>query len=137
MKTALLAGNFDIIHPGYIHTFRKAKEYCDYFVVALQTDPTIERPKKIKPILSWEERQNILLSIKYIDEVIKYTTENDLINILKTNRYDVRILGDDYVGKYATGQEYSDEIVYIDREHGWSTTKYKHLICKSLHGENK
>ena len=137
MKIGLIAGSFDIIHPGYIHMFCKAKQLCNHLVIALQTDPTIERPNKIKPILSWEQRQEILLSIRYIDEIVKYITEEDLLNILKTRQYNVRILGDDYVGKYATGQEYSDQIVYIDRNHGWSTTKYKHLICKSLHGENK
>ena len=115
--------------------FRKSQEYCDHLVVCLQTDPTIERPNKIKPILSWEERQEILLSIRYIDEVIKYTTEEDLLNILKTKQYNVRILGDDYVDKHATGQEFSDQIVYIDRSHNWSTTKYKWLIAESLKGK--
>ena len=137
MKIGFIAGSFDVIHPGYIHMFRKAKEHCDYLVVALQTDPTIERPNKLKPILSWEERQEILLSIRYIDEVIKYTTEQDLINILKTRQYNVRVLGDDYIGKHATGQEYSDQIAYIDRDHGWSTTKYKTLLVKSINGESK
>ena len=137
MRIGIIAGSFDIIHPGYMHMFRKSKEYCDKLVIGLQTDPTIERPNKIKPILSWEEREEILLSIRYVDEVIKYTTEADLLDILKTRQYNVRILGDDYVEKYATGQEYSDQVVYIERNHGWSTTKYKHLICKSLNGENK
>lgn len=135
MTIGIIAGSFDIIHPGYIYTFRKAKQYCDYFVVALQTDPAIERPKKIKPILSWDERCEILLSIRFIDEIIKYTTEEDLLNILKTKQFNVRILGNDYINKYATGQEYSDQIVYIDRQHGWSTTKYKSLLLKSLNGE--
>jgi glycerol-3-phosphate cytidylyltransferase len=137
MKIGIIAGVFDVIHPGYMYMFRKSKQYCDHLIICLQTDASIERPHKLKPVLSWEERQEILLSIRYIDEVVKYTTEEDLLNILKTRQYNVRILGDDYVGKYATGQEYSDQIVYIEREHGWSTTKYKHLICKSLHGENK
>ena len=132
MRIGIIAGSFDVTHPGYIYTFRKSKEYCDYLVIALQTDPTIERPFKCKPILSWEERNNILSSIRYIDEVIQYTTEEDLKNILKTNIYNVRILGDDYINKYATGQEYSKKIVYLDRSHGWSTAKYKQLIADSL-----
>jgi glycerol-3-phosphate cytidylyltransferase len=135
MRIGIIAGNFDVIHPGYIHMFRDAKHYCDYLVIALQTDPTIERPNKCKPILSWEERKEVLLSIRFIDEVICYTTEEELLNILKTRQYGVRILGDDYVGKYATGQEYSDKIVYIQRNHGWSTTKYKWLIADSLKGK--
>jgi len=137
MKIGIIAGNFDTIHPGYIYMFRKSKQYCDHLVIALQTDPTVERPNKLKPILSWEEREDILLSIRYIDEVIKYTTEKDLLDILKSKQYNVRILGDDYIGKYATGQEHSDRVVYISRSHGWSTTKYKNLICKSINGENR
>jgi glycerol-3-phosphate cytidylyltransferase len=135
MQIGIIAGNFDIIHPGYIYMFQDAKKSCDYLVIALQTDPTIERPNKCKPILSWEERKEVLLSIRFIDEVIRYTTEEELLNILKTRQYGVRILGDDYVGKYATGQEYSDKIVYIQRNHGWSTTKYKWLIADSLKGK--
>jgi len=137
MKLGIIAGSFDVIHPGYVYMFRKAKEHCDYLVVALQTDPTIERSNKIKPVLLWEERKEILNSIKFIDEIIKYTTEKDLVNILKSNQYHVRILGDDYKDRYATGQEYSNEVVYVDRAHGWSTTKYKQLIAQSLNGENK
>lgn len=137
MLIGLIAGSFDVIHPGYIHMFKRSHEFCDFLVIALQTDPTIERPNKIKPILSYEEREEILLSIRYIDEVKKYTTEADLTNLLKSGQYDVRILGDDYREKYATGQEYSDKIIYLDRSHGWSTTKFKNLICKSLNGENK
>jgi glycerol-3-phosphate cytidylyltransferase len=136
MKIGVIAGSFDIIHPGYIYMFRKSREFCEYLIVALQTDPTIERPNKQKPILSWEERYSILSGIRYIDEIFKYTTEKDLEEYLKNNHCNVRILGDDYRNKYATGQEFSDEIVYIDRSHGWSTTKYKELLCKSL-GENK
>ena len=134
-KFAIIAGSFDVIHPGYIQLFQQARQQCDHLTIALQTDPTIERPSKLKPILSYEEREQILLSIKYIDNVIKYTTEQDLLNILRTGDYNVRILGDDYKNKYATGQEYSKEIVYLDRSHGWSTTKYKKLIAESLNGE--
>ena len=131
-KLGLIAGSFDVIHPGYVYMFAKARNYCDNLVVALQTDPTVERPNKLKPILSYEEREIILLNLRSIDRVIPYTTEKELEEILKNTKYHVRILGDDYVGKYATAQEYSDEIAYIDRSHGWSTTKYKHLICESL-----
>jgi glycerol-3-phosphate cytidylyltransferase len=137
VKIGIIAGSFDVIHPGYIVMFKQAKEYCDYLIVALQTDPTVERPEKCKPILTFEEREEILLSIKYINEVLRYTTEKDLEEILKNNKIDVRILGDDYKNKYATGQEFTKQIKYLDRSHGWSTTKYKKLICKSMHGENK
>ena len=137
VKIGIIAGSFDVVHPGYISMFKQARQYCDYLIIALQTDPTIERPEKCKPVLTFEERKDILLSIKYISEVLKYTTEKDLEEILKNNKIDVRILGDDYRNRYATGQEFTKEIIYLNRSHGWSTTKYKNLICKSLHGENK
>lgn len=134
---AIIAGSFDIIHPGYIYMFSEAANNCDHLTIALQTDPTIERPEKLKPILSYCEREGMLRSIIYIDEVVPYTTEEDLKNILKTGKYNVRVLGDDYRNKYATGQEYSEKIIYVDRSHGWSTTKYKKLIAESLKEQNK
>ncbi len=134
MKKAIIAGSFDVIHPGYIQMFLEAAENCDHVTVALQTDPTIERPEKLKPVLSYCEREEMLRSIIYIDDIIPYTTEEDLLNILKSRKYTVRILGDDYKNKYATGQEFSKHIIYIDRSHGWSTTKYKKLIAESLNG---
>jgi glycerol-3-phosphate cytidylyltransferase len=137
MKIGIIAGCFDILHPGYIYMFKKSKEYCDHLVVALQTDPSIERPNKHKPIFSWEERYSILNSIRYIDEIVKYTTEKDLKNYLINNHCNVRILGDDYINKNATGQEFSEQIFYIDRSHGWSATKYKELLCNNFYGENK
>jgi glycerol-3-phosphate cytidylyltransferase len=137
MQIGFVAGSFDVIHPGYMYMFRKSKQYCDYLVVALQLDPSIERPQKHKPVLTYKERESILYGIRYIDEVIPYNSEDDLIKILKKERYHVRILGEDYKEKYATGQELSEKIVYMDRSHGWSTTKYKKLLCESLHGENK
>jgi len=131
----IIAGCFDVIHPGYICMFRDAKQYCDHLTIALHTDPTVERSEKIKPILTTDERKQILYSIKYIDTIITYQFENDLKEILKSCKYNVRILGDDYKNKYATGQEYSEKIIYLDRSHGWSTTKYKKLIAESLKGK--
>ena len=135
MLFGIVAGSFDVLHPGYIYMFNKSREYCGHLTVALQTDPTIDRPNKLKPILTYDERYSILRSIRYIDDIIKYTTEDDLLIILKTGKYNVRILGDDYIGRYANGQEYSQKIVYIDRSHGWSATKYRNLLCKKLNGE--
>jgi glycerol-3-phosphate cytidylyltransferase len=131
MKTGVIAGNFDVIHPGYIKMFKECKENCDYFVVLLHSDPTIERPEKLKPILSVEERREILFALD-IDTVISYDTENELYWMLKDGNYDVRFLGDDYVGKSFTGDDLDIPIHYLNRDHGWSTTKYKQLIADSL-----
>jgi glycerol-3-phosphate cytidylyltransferase len=128
----VIAGNFDVIHPGYIYMFDEGKSNCKEFVVLLHEDPTLERPEKCKPILSVEERTNILLSIKTIDNVITYKTELDLYEILKEMNPGVRFLGDDYIGKSFTGDDLEIPIHYLNRDHGWSTTKYKTLIAESL-----
>lgn len=130
MKTGVIAGNFDVIHPGYIYTFRECKKNCDRLVVLLHNDPTIERPHKIKPILSVTERIEILSSIRYIDDVIPYDRENDLEELLRTIKPDIRFLGDDYIDKEFTGKYLGIPIMYIKRDHGWSTTKFKTLITK-------
>ena len=131
-KTGLIAGNFDVIHPGYIKMFKECKSYCETFVVLLHTDPSIERPEKLKPILSVEERTEILKSIKYIDYVYSYTYESELVQLLKGIYPDIRFLGDDYKGKSYTGFELNLPIHYLNRDHGCSTTKFKNLISQSL-----
>ena len=132
MIKGVVAGNFDVIHPGYVKTFRECKENCDHFTVLLHTDPTIERPNKLKPILSVDERIEILSSIKYIDDIKVYTYEKELIELLKDNKFSIRFLGDDYIGKSYTGIELNIKVHYISRNHGWSTTKYKKIIADTL-----
>ena len=122
------AGNFDLLHPGYIYTFEAAKEHCDYFIVFLQRDPSETRFTKYKPVVPLYERYKTLMSIKYIDEVVTYQTEDDLLNLIEFFKPDVRILGDDYIGKRFTGDHIPMEIVYTTRSHNWSTTKIKDLI---------
>jgi len=97
MITGFIAGAFDVIHPGYVYMFREAKEYCDYLVVGLHKDP--ETNGKLKPILSVEERSEILKSIVYIDEIYVYSGEDDLYKLIEEVDPDVRFLGDDYKGK--------------------------------------
>ena len=132
MNKGVIAGNFDVIHPGYIKTFKECKKNCDHFTILLHSDPTIERPEKLKPILSIEERVEILDSIKYIDEIQVYTYEKELIEILKNGDFSIRFLGDDYLDKDFTGSHLNIPIHYISRDHGWSTTKFKNAINKSF-----
>ena len=132
MKRGVIAGNFDIIHPGYIKTFKECKENCDHFTILLHSDPTIERPNKLKPILSVDERIEILSSIKYIDDIKVYTYEEELIKLLRDNKFNIRFLGDDYIGKSFTGIELNIDIHYLKRDHGWSTTKFKKLIAETI-----
>ena len=131
MKKGVIAGNFDVIHPGYIKMFEECKRNCDMFIVLLHTDPSIERPHKLKPILSVEERTDILNSIKFIDDVFQYTYEEQLLDLLKMGEFDIRFLGDDYKDKPFTGDNLKIPIHYLDRSHGWSTTKFKKLIAES------
>ena len=132
MIKGVIAGNFDVIHPGYIKTFRECKKNCDHFTVLLHSDPTIERPHKLKPILSVDERIEILNSIKYIDDIKVYTYEKELVDLLKDNKFSIRFLGDDYLGKTFTGIELNIEIHYLSRDHGWSTTMFKKIIAETL-----
>ena len=131
-KTGVIAGNFDVIHPGYIYMFREMKKVCENVIVLLHTDPSIERPEKLQPILSVEERIEILESIRYIDYINTYTYEKDLLDLLKGINPEVRFLGDDYKGKTYTGFELNIPIYYLNRDHGWSTTKFKKLIAETV-----
>ena len=132
-KIGLVAGNFDVIHPGYVSLFEDAKKNaCDYLVIALQGDPTIERPKKCKPVQTVEERKYILESIKYVDEVIHYNTEKELLDIVKNFKYDVRVIGSDYVGRDFTGKSCEKEIYYHERIHEYSLTDLKKRICDQM-----
>ena len=131
-KIGVIAGNFDVIHPGYIHMFDECKNYCDTLLLLLHEDPSIERSEKIKPILSLTERTMILNSLNQIDRIITYKTESDLYEILKSKKIDVRFLGDDYRDKSFTGDDLNIPIHYLDRSHGWSTTKFKKLIAETL-----
>ena len=131
-KIGVIAGNFDVIHPGYIHMFDECKNYCDTLLLLLHEDPSVERPEKIKPILSLDERTMILNSLKQIDQIITYKTESDLYEILMNKKIDVRFLGDDYRDKSFTGDDLDIPIHYLDRSHGWSTTKFKKLIAETL-----
>ena len=132
MKKGFVAGNFDVIHPGYIKMFTECKSQCDHFIILLHSDPSIERPDKLKPILSLDERIEVLSSIKYIDDIQSYTYESELRELIINGEYSVRFLGDDYRNKSFTGDDLNVNIHYLDRDHGWSTTKFKNLIAKTI-----
>lgn len=136
----IIAGNFDVIHPGYIYMFTEMKKNCDHVLVLLHTDPTIERPEKCKPILSVDDRLTMLHSLRQVDEVHTYTTEAELYDYLKSLSSELasrkttltRFLGDDYIGKSFTGDDLNIPIHYINRDHGWSTTKFKKQIANEV-----
>ena len=130
-KTGVIAGNFDVIHPGYIHLFNECKEFCTELIILLHEDPSIERPEKLKPILNLDERKMILSSLTQVDQIIPYKLEVDLYELLSNLDIDIRFLGDDYKSKPFTGDDLNIPIHFLDRSHGWSTTKFKNKIAKS------
>jgi glycerol-3-phosphate cytidylyltransferase len=131
------AGNFDLLHPGYIRCFREAKRHCDKFIVFLQIDPSLHRKSKYKPVISLYNRYEALMSIRYIDDVYTYQTEEELCELIKFWKPDVRILGEDYIHKESfTGDDLPPRIVYTTRSHGWSTTKLKDQITRQTIKQN-
>ena len=135
------AGNFDLLHPGYINCFEDAKRHCDKFIVFLQNDPSLHRKSKYKPVIPLYDRYKALMAIKYVDDVYIYQTEEELYNLIKFWKPDVRILGEDYIGDNGkprpfTGDDLPPKIIYTTRSHGWSTTKLKDLIAKKTLKQN-
>ena len=139
MKIGLIAGSFDIIHPGYVKMFEDAKiNACDYLIIALQGDPTLERPTKCKPVQSIDERQYILESIRFVDEVVHYNTEAELLVIINNLDYNVRIIGSDYIDIEFTGKTFEKEVYYHDRgSHKYSCTDLKQRITTQMSAQNK
>ena len=127
----IIAGAFDVVHPGYMQMFKESKKHCNHLTILLHKDPASSNKSKLKTILSLEERKEILLGIKYIDSVEVYETEKELYDLLKKQNFDVRILGEDYKEKQITGPELTKKIIFLDRNHGWSTTLFKKKIFES------
>ena len=135
MIKGVIAGAFDIIHPGYISMFNECKKNCDELHVFLHIDPTVERPDKLKPVLNIWDRSLIITSLKQVDIITTYDTEAKLEWHLKRLNPDIRFLGDDYRDKKFTGDKLNIPIHFLDRSHGWSATKFKELIYKQFDGK--
>ena len=121
MIKGFTASTFDLLHAGHIQMLNDAKAQCDYLIVGLQTDPTIDRPEKNKPIQSLHERFIQLSAVKYIDQIIPYDTEDSLIDLIKLINPDIRIVGEDYRDKPFTGKELTP-IFYNSRKHNLSSS---------------
>ena len=131
--TGIIAGNFDIIHPGYIHMFNEMKKHVGKIHVLLHIDPSLNRPVKIKPLLSVKERKMTLIALKGITEVSSYNSEEELLKLITIINPEIRFLGDDYINRTDyTGYGLPPEIIFLKRNHGWSTTKFKNLIASSI-----
>tara|TARA_R110000737_G_scaffold328930_1_gene343787 strand:- start:307 stop:717 length:411 start_codon:yes stop_codon:yes gene_type:complete len=131
LKIGFTASCFDLLHAGHCLMLKDAREQCDWLVVALQSDPSIDRPEKNQPIQSLDERKIQLESLKYVDQIELYETEEDLVFLLNKIKPDVRILGTDYKNKDFTGQELNIEIFFHERNHPWSTSELRRRIKKN------
>lgn len=140
MKIGFTCGAFDLCHAGHMLVFQECKKVCDYLIVGLQSDPSIDRPDKNKPVMSVEERKIILNGIKYIDEVVVYDTEKDLYKLLRENELgiDVRIIGADWKGKEFTGHDLPMQVYFNNRGHNFSTSELRRRVYdqKKLKAEN-
>jgi glycerol-3-phosphate cytidylyltransferase len=136
MKIGFTCGAFDLFHAGHNIFLRDAKNYCNHLVVGLHTDPTIDRPEKNKPIQTIYERYAQLKNSAWVDEIIPYDTEADLINVLATNKIDVRFLGADYIDKPFTGDQLCNamgiQIFFLNRYHNFSSSELRKRIAKEI-----
>ena len=129
----IIAGNFDVIHPGYIEMFNEMKKHVNEIHVLLHIDPSLNRPEKIKPLLSLTDRKNTLMALKGVTEVSSYNTEQELLLLIIDINPEIRFLGEDYINRTDyTGYGLPPKIIFLNRDHGWSTTKFKNLIASSI-----
>lgn len=133
MKTGFTCSTFDLFHAGHIIMLKEAKQQCDYLIVGLQTDPTIDRPDtKNRPVQSMFERFVQLEACKYVDEIVPYSTEKELVDILLSYPIDIRILGEEYEDRAFTGrQECIDrgiKFYFNKRQHTFSTTELRQRV---------
>ena len=120
---------FDLLHTGHILMLEEAKSQCDYLICGLQIDPSVDRPEKNSPIQSYYERFIQLSAVKYVDAIIPYTTEEELMTILQTNDIDIRILGDEYETKQFTGNNLEMDYYFNKRTHNYSTTELRKRVA--------
>ena len=128
MKTGFTCSTFDLFHAGHIIMLEEAKKQCDYLIVGLQTDPTVDRPYKNKPVQSVFERYIQLKACKLVDEVVVYATEKELRDILLSYPIDVRILGEEYANKAFTGDDLDITCYFNKRKHSFSTTELRQRV---------
>jgi glycerol-3-phosphate cytidylyltransferase len=132
MIVGITFSSFDLFHAGHVKMLEECKRNCDYLIVCLQTDPTIDRPNKNKPIQSLLERYIQLKGCVYVDEIVPYSTESELMEILQSFKIDVRFIGEDYLDKDYTGKEFCIEneinIYYNSRKHNFSSTALRNKL---------
>lgn len=136
MKVGFTASAFDLLHAGHVQMLREAKSVCDYLICGLQVDPTIDRPQKNKPVQTVVERHAQLAAVKYVDEIIPYCTEADLLDIMNMYPINVRIIGEEYKTQEFTGKERCRElgidIYYNKRNHRFSSSGLRKRVSNEV-----
>lgn len=134
VKIGFTCSAFDLCHAGHISMLEEAKMQCDWLIVGLQNDPSLDRPTKNKPVQSIVERFIQLSAVKYVDQIIPYNTEKDLEDILLSLPINIRILGDEYKDKDFTGKNIcisrDIEIYFNERAHSFSTTDLRRRVAQ-------
>ena len=131
MKKGITFGAFDLFHAGHVLMLEEAKAVCDYLIVCIQTDPSLDREEKNKPVQSIIEREIQVSGCRYVDKVIIYDTEVDLLNIIDEVDWDVRILGEEYKDKDFTGRDQTLERCYFNkRPHTFSSSELRERVSK-------
>ena len=131
MKRGITFGAFDLFHAGHILMLEEAKSVCDYLIVCIQSDPSLDRPEKNSPVQSIVEREIQVSACKYVDEVMIYDTESDLLDILEGTQWDVRILGEEYKDKYFTGRDETFDRCYFNkRPHNFSSSELRERVAR-------
>ena len=132
-KIGITFSAFDLLHAGHIKMLEEAKRHCDYLIVGLQTDPTLDRPEKNIPTQTVVERYIQLKACVHVDEIVPYATEQDLEDILRSFKIDVRIVGDEYQEKSFTGRAYCEErnieLYFNRRDHRFSSTALRKVVA--------
>jgi glycerol-3-phosphate cytidylyltransferase len=135
LRVGFTCSAFDLCHAGHVSMLKEAKNHCDYLIVGLQNDPTLDRPCKNRPVQTIVERYIQLEAIKYVDEIIPYNTENDLRDLLSMLPIDIRILGDEYRDKDFTGRDIcvrrNIEFYFNSREHSFSSTDLRRRVMNA------
>lgn len=135
LKIGITFSTFDLLHAGHVAMLAEAKNHCDYLICGLQTDPTIDRASKNRPVQSIVERQIQLAGSRYVDEVVVYSTEKDLEDILLTLPIDVRILGVEYQDREFTGRDIcfnrGIELVFNGRDHSFSSSSLRRRVYEA------
>lgn len=138
MKKGFTCGAFDLCHAGHMLMFKECKNFCDYLIVGLEIDPSVDRPDKNKPVQSLEERKIQLEGVRYIDQIVIYKDEKELYDILSKNELGVaiRIVGTDWEGKPFTGHDLPIPVVFNSRTHSFSSSDLRKRIFEAESKKN-